>query len=641
MKPEMPPVGRYESVRIVFEGAGPIRVLSTEVRYTSDQGNAGELRTGPETWKLLTPSRLALLYLLVRHRGLLAEHPEGIDPEQELLRGPRPSLASRLKDNLFDKGRQWLRESFGTLGGMRGDTPGLVRLYRMTEEGGQHVVRLLSDGRFSLAPDNLVVIWNEKTCTNRSELNLLEQLIERQAGAEDGIEERNGAEEPRQFAADDSVAGPSPAEAPMPGRSATDAAAIALPSPGVRTSSLGTTRSSGMEHEEFSNRSPRRRWLRHMGVAATGLAAAGLAFQGFRGRPTGVAAIEAGAVVIDAKSTPGDASSVFRIGSPGVYRVIAPLRGEPKKVGILVHADDVTLDLGGQTITGGPGSLSGIAGAPGSLRRLTIRNGTVSGWGKTGVDLPDAQEVTVADVTLAGNGAGGLVLGGSSRVSRCRASGNVGNGIHVAGEGVVEDCDARENAEGIRTGVGSRVRNSQASFNHMDGIVVEGNSLVEGCLAHGNFGSGFQMAFGSLTHSTATGNGMNGFNCERTRVEGCTAQLNKMDGFRGSYGCTFAGNSSRENAKAGIQVLAGLNWIQNNHVVENARGIEVTQGPDSRGNVVSGNVVMMNRDDDVDVDTPQNNAIGQTVTIEQEKATPLDAPAWSNIRWEPTAKKAP
>ncbi len=362
--------------------------------------------------------------------------------------------------------------------------------------------------------------------------------------------------------------------------------------------------------------------------------------QGLRGRSALALRSETGTVLIGLETTPGDRHAVHRISSPGVYLLAGPLAGEPNKVGILVDADDVTLDLGGHTLSGGPQSLSGIAGGPVPRRRLAVRRGTVTGWGKAGLELPNVGEVSVEDVNAASNGAAGIQLGSQARARRCRAGDNVGSGLELADESVVDDCEARGNAFGYQIGRRSQVRHSLSSANNMDGFVVGADSAVEGCIACRNFGSGFQTAFGTVVRCVSTDNGLMGFTCECTRVEGCTAQRNGMDGFRGSTGCTFTGNSTRENTKAGIQVLAGLNCIQNNHVSQNARGIEVTQGPDSRGNVVTGNIVMMNRDDDVDVDTPENNAIGPVVSIQQEKATPLDAPPWANFRWEPTPKAA-
>ena len=117
-------------------------------------------------------------------------------------------------------------------------------------------------------------------------------------------------------------------------------------------------------------------------------------------------------VAINATNTPGDGNSIYRITQPGSYYLTGNVAGVSGRSGIEIAADNVTIDLMGFSVEGVGGSLDGVTTEL-TRNNLTVRNGTVSGWGQDGIDL-----------TQGGTGLGSLVEGVTS-------SDNTVSGIHV------------------------------------------------------------------------------------------------------------------------------------------------------------------------------------------------------------------
>jgi hypothetical protein len=185
--------------------------------------------------------------------------------------------------------------------------------------------------------------------------------------------------------------------------------------------------------------------------------------------------------------------SVIRIDRPGTYRLAADVVGTENTVGIVITADHVTLDLAGFNVVGKPGSLSGIR-AIGARTNISVRNGTVRGWGGHGIDLSDATEShaeflrvtenagdgvrlgansTAVEIQSWSNGRDGLSAGDGSSVRRTCARANSGAGILVGDSGFVRECMGVGNTrQGIQAGTASVVGDCIARHNHGLGIVV-------------------------------------------------------------------------------------------------------------------------------------------------------------------------
>jgi hypothetical protein len=171
--------------------------------------------------------------------------------------------------------------------------------------------------------------------------------------------------------------------------------------------------------------------------------------------------------------TPGDAPGFpITISQPGHYRLMGPLATPNAAVhAIEVTASAVTIDLNGFAITGplncNGGSVTAITCLPASTEsagvaapsahRVTVRNGSVRGFGY-GVLVGQMSNVEGVDVAMAAND--GIATGHSASV--------VGNTVSMARfHAIASDGQVRHNnVYFARTGV-------QAAF----GSLVEGNRL--------------------------------------------------------------------------------------------------------------------------------------------------------------------
>jgi hypothetical protein len=115
----------------------------------------------------------------------------------------------------------------------------------------------------------------------------------------------------------------------------------------------------------------------------------------------------------------------YVISQPGSYRLAGNLTvsGAPFVNGILISANNVTLDLNGFSIIAGAGITNDGISDGGNLTGLTIRNGTISGFGNWGIDASRSSAV-VEGIIVTGNSNGGITVGAHSRLSGNTATGS-------------------------------------------------------------------------------------------------------------------------------------------------------------------------------------------------------------------------
>lgn len=191
--------------------------------------------------------------------------------------------------------------------------------------------------------------------------------------------------------------------------------------------------------------------------------------------------------------TPGDAAGFpVTLSIPGAYKLTGNLLVPASTTGILIAANNVTLDLNGFSIIG-PVVCTGLGAAltcpsPNNLGRgvsyyngmtgTTLRNGTVRGFASNGVELD--QEATIDGVTARSNRGFGLAANANSRVSNSLAIDNGSSGIYLSSGGLIIGSQAINNKEdGLVLGGfdsaespegGGEVRDSFASGNGAVGI---------------------------------------------------------------------------------------------------------------------------------------------------------------------------
>jgi hypothetical protein len=146
------------------------------------------------------------------------------------------------------------------------------------------------------------------------------------------------------------------------------------------------------------------------------------------------------------------------------------------KNGIVLNADNVSLDLRGFAVQGVPGALTGIS--TGTFQGLTLTNGKVTGWPGGGIDFAAGNSM-LAHLQVMFNGPtalGGQVrLGHTSRLSDCVVSNSSGLtlGVVVFGDfNVVEDCSIVGN---ILQGLKVAGTHNRISRNFLSGNPSVGN----------------------------------------------------------------------------------------------------------------------------------------------------------------------
>ena len=83
------------------------------------------------------------------------------------------------------------------------------------------------------------------------------------------------------------------------------------------------------------------------------------------------------------------------------------------------------------------------------LANITVKNGQEVGWPGDGIDLLNAQNVTIGNVQVRSNGGTGIMTGSLAIIEDCIAQGHSGGGIVAGTESVVSGCTAANN-----TGIG-------------------------------------------------------------------------------------------------------------------------------------------------------------------------------------------
>lgn len=147
----------------------------------------------------------------------------------------------------------------------------------------------------------------------------------------------------------------------------------------------------------------------------------------------------------------------YTISAQGSYFLTGNLTASGSTAGIIISADNVTLDLKGFAVVGGgSGSVAGI-NVPSAQKNILIRNGTVRDWTNGGVNAANATNSVVQGLRLSNNTAtntfsniAALSVGSGSTVKDCVVAHNTNcHGISVGNACLVSGCIARANSNGV------------------------------------------------------------------------------------------------------------------------------------------------------------------------------------------------
>lgn len=301
--------------------------------------------------------------------------------------------------------------------------------------------------------------------------------------------------------------------------------------------------------------------------------------------------------VVNAASTPGDATNSFILGAPGSYYLTGNVVGSRGRHGVSVRANGVTLDLNGFALLGeGTGTARGID-VPVPCSGLALRNGTVTGWAGGGV-MAAAAELHAEDLRLTGNtGAVGLTAGNGSTVQGCVASAN-GTGFSMFDRTSILESMATVNTQtGIMATSYVSILDCTSSRNGWSGITTESSCVIARCSVTRNLPDGYGIRAGdgcTVTDCTSARNGVDGI------VVGAGSSVHR---------CTAIGNGTR-----GIRAVGGGCHIGGNTSNGNDNGIVLESAPGAPGGRLEGNACSANRSTAYIVNSLRNVVVRNTAS---------------------------
>ena len=267
----------------------------------------------------------------------------------------------------------------------------------------------------------------------------------------------------------------------------------------------------------------------------------------------------------------------YAVNQPGSYYLTQNLATSSGNA-ITITVDNVSIDLNGFTLTGLSGSSNGII-VSGSHRHIRVYNGSVRGFGSSGVDLSTAVLAELYSLVVSGNGGVGISAGDNVTVRDCVSRENnndnfrafshaafshcsavlstTGHGFNVASDCQFSNCVSDSNARGYTTTDGGSLSHCVARRNKDYGIYTEKAGIVSNCTSSGQSGVGIRVG-------------------DDSKVTECVATLNVGDGIQFTNYCLIAGNNASENgvigsnASIGIASFGSSNRIDSNIAMHNS-----------------------------------------------------------------------
>ena len=224
------------------------------------------------------------------------------------------------------------------------------------------------------------------------------------------------------------------------------------------------------------------------------------------------------------QSLTGDASATHIIADSGSYYLTDNIIGESGKNGILVQADNVTIDLKGFSLIGVTGSLDGIHFDDPTVDGA-VSNGMLRSWGEDGIDGEKLTSGRFETITSEANGGAGILMGSDSIASGCILIENSHFGINAFDNCYIRNCVSRLNRYGgFKLYSGGAVRDCIAENNSFEGVVATYEATISNCnLAFNRWG----IVAGNacyVSNNNSIGNGEVGIRC------GGSGGGNRIDG---------------------------------------------------------------------------------------------------------------
>lgn len=249
----------------------------------------------------------------------------------------------------------------------------------------------------------------------------------------------------------------------------------------------------------------------------------------------------------------------YTITEPGSYYLTGNLTSTNH--GIIIQANNVTLDLMGFTLAGDRGAdeygvfLDGSGTTP--IRNVVVRNGNVQNFGN-GIRVECARNSSFRHLLVAGNFSYGFFLYGESGqcngnvIVDCSISENFSAGVFLYGES--GECNGNAITRCALRGNGYGVQVSCNNTGQSNGNTITDCTAIEngyGIYLNGASGqcNGNKIKDCNINASTAYGITLNsGGQCEGNAIVGCTLRKN---GTNGIYLYSSIGNTVKGNHVSG------------------------------------------------------------------------------------------
>ncbi len=332
----------------------------------------------------------------------------------------------------------------------------------------------------------------------------------------------------------------------------------------------------------------------------------------------------------------------FTISQSGSYYLPTNLVTTSSSDGIVVSANNVTIDLMGFTLDGDNTGDDGIYQGS-SYSNLRVINGSIVNWESQGIEA-NGRMNHYENVT-ANQNLSGIWAGRDSMVRSCIAISNTSvsgtsYGFQLGDGTTIEDCIASWNAGGtyaygVSAGKRCMVMRCNATGNHAPstsyGFLVGSNSIVIECVADNNgepnaYAQGIEADGGTqIIRCKAMKNGTNNIN-EAIYIDGhggsvidCMAIGNGGRGIMVVSDCLVRGNVCNEN-NVGIYAYSSRNRIEGNVCNRNeSTGISVL-------NSATNNMVVCN----MAVENGTDYSVSTSLNIMGPAATSLTNHPWAN-----------
>ena len=271
-------------------------------------------------------------------------------------------------------------------------------------------------------------------------------------------------------------------------------------------------------------------------------------------------------IAINATNTPGDGGNLYIISAPGSYYLTGNVTGVSGKRGILITAINVTVDLNGFRLTGVPGSGTGISDGGVNLSNAVVRNGSVYGWGNSGVNLAASASSVIRDLIVSSNGQVGVITGDYCHVRDCIVQSNGLSDIQTGSNANITHCTAVGSAggSGFDLGQNGAISGCVAGFNGVNGIRAADGCVVRDCVMASNSSNNLQTGLHTnVNHCTALGSVFGcGFNVDaESALAGCVANLNKQVGIIVGASSSISQCTTNQNSGPGILVDNNSNVV--------------------------------------------------------------------------------